>query len=45
MNQQTNEIIAYAVSKVTEAGNLNSMEKHSFIKVLKEVKPKEISIK
>lgn len=45
MNQQTNEIIAFAVSKVTEAGDLNSMEKHSFIKVLKEVKQKGILIK
>lgn len=45
MNQQTNEIIAFAVSQVTEAGNSNRMEKHSFIKVLKEVKQKGIPIK
>ena len=38
MNQQTNEIVAFAVTQVTEAGNSNRMEKVGFTKALKEVK-------
>ena len=44
MNQQTNEIVAFAVTQVTEAGNSNRMEKVGFTKALKEVKQKEICI-
>ena len=42
MNQQTNGIVAFAVTQVTEAGNSNWMEKLSFTKVLNEVKQKGI---
>ena len=45
MNQQTNEMITFAISQVTEADNSNRLEKHSFSKVLKEVKQKVILIK
>ena len=44
MNQQTNEIVAFAVTQVTEAGNSNRMEKLSFTKVLNEIKEKEICV-
>ena len=40
MNQQTNEIVAFAVTQVTEAGNSNRMEKVGFTKALKEIKQK-----
>ena len=40
MNQQTNEIVALAVTQVAEAGNSNRMEKLSFTKALNEVKQK-----
>ena len=45
MNEQTNEMITFALSKGTEADNSNRMEKHSFSKVLKEIKQKVILIK
>ena len=45
MNQQTNEMITFAISQVTEADNSNRLEKHSFGKVLKEVKQEVILIK
>ena len=38
-------MITFAVTQVTEADNSNRMEKHSFSKVLKEVKQKMILIK
>ena len=46
MNQQTNEIVAYLVTQVTEAGNSNRVEKLSFTKVpsSKEVKQKGICV-
>ena len=44
MNQQTNEIVAFAVTQVTEAGNSNRMEKVGFTKALKEVNQKGICI-
>ena len=44
MNQQTNEIVAFAVTQVTEAGNSNRTEKVGFTKALKEVKQKGICI-
>ena len=40
MNQQTNEIVAFAVKQVTEACNANRTEKLSFTKALNEVKQK-----
>lgn len=45
MNQQINEITTFAVSEVVKAGNSKSMEKHSFVKILKEAKQKGIQIK
>ena len=44
MNQQTNAIVAFAVTQVTEAGKSNRMEKLSFSKALNEVKQKGICI-
>ena len=44
MNEQTNEIVAFVVTQVTEAGNSNRMEKLSFTKALNEVKQKGICV-
>ena len=44
MKQQTNEIVAFPVTQVTEAGNSNRTVKVGFIKALKEVKQKGICI-
>ena len=44
MNQQTNEIVAFTITQVTEAGNSNRMEKVGFTKALKRVKQKGICI-
>ena len=44
MNQQTNEIVAFAVKQVTEAGNSNWMEKPSFTKAVNEAKQKWICV-
>lgn len=45
MNQQTNAVITFTVSEVTEADHSNRIEKHRFFKLLKEVKQKGIRIK
>ena len=44
MNQQTNEIVAFAVTLVTEASNSNRMEKLGFTNALNEVKQKGICV-
>ena len=44
MNQQTNEIVAFAVTQVTEVGNSNRMEKVGFTKTLKDLQQKRICI-
>ena len=44
INQQTNEIVAFAVTQVTEAVDSNRLEKVGFTKALKEVKQKGICI-
>ena len=44
INQQTNEIVAFEVKQVTEAGNSNQMEKLSFTKEANEVKQKWICV-
>ena len=38
MNQETNEVWAFSFTQVTEAGNLNHMEKPAFQKFLNEVR-------
>ena len=38
MNQETNEVWAFSITQVTEAGNLNHMEKLAFQKLLNEVR-------
>ena len=45
MNQKTIEIIAFSIAYVTEAGNLNHMEKLGVQKALNEVREKGIVVK
>ena len=45
MNQKTIEIIAFSIAQVTEAGNLNHMEKLWVQKTLNKVREKGIVIK
>ena len=45
MAQETNEIMAFPIIQVTEAGNSNRMEKLGFQKALNEVKEKGIVVK
>ena len=40
INQETNEIIAFSITQVTETGNSNCMEKLRFQKMLNEVREK-----
>ena len=44
MNQETNEIIAFSINPVTEAGNSNHMEKLGFQKMLNKVRGKGIVV-
>ena len=45
MNQETNEMAAFSITQVTEAGNSNHMEKLGFQKTLNEVREKGIVVK
>ena len=45
MTQETNDIIAFSVARVKEAGSSNPMEKLEFQKTLNEVKEKGIVVK
>ena len=45
INQETNEIIAFSITQVTETGNSNCMEKLGFQKMLNEVREKGIGKK
>ena len=44
VNQQANEIVAFAVTQVREAGNSNKMEKLNFTKALNGVEKKGICV-
>ena len=44
MNQATNEIAAFRVTHCVEAGNSNRMEKFGFIKVMDELKEKNVKV-
>ena len=45
INQETNKIIAFSITQVTEARNSNRMEKLGFQKTLNEVRQKRILVK
>ena len=45
INQETNKIIAFSITQVTEARNSNRMEKLGFQKTLNEVREKRILVK
>ena len=45
INQETNKIIAFSITQVTEARNSNSMEKLGFQKTLNEVREKRTLVK
>ena len=45
INQETNDIIAFSITQVTEAGNSNRIEKLGLQKTLNEVREKQILIK
>ena len=44
MNQATNEITSFRVTHFLEAGNSNRMEKFGFLKVMEEMKAKDVNI-
>ena len=44
-NQETNKIIAFSITQVTEARNSNRLEKLGFQKTLNEVREKRILVK
>ena len=45
MNQETNEIIVFSITQVTEVGNSNRMEKLGFQETLNEVREEGVAVK